>query len=60
MANHSLFTKHSATEFTSILVYVDDLVIVIRNDLQEITVVKKTILDTSFKIKDHGNLKIFS
>ena len=56
-ADYSLFIKHSTTGFTTILVYVDDLVLA-GNDLHETTTIK-TLLDTRFKIKDLGNLKYF-
>ena len=56
-ADYSLLIKHSTTGFTTILVYVDDLVLA-GNDLHETTTIK-TLLDTRFKIKDLGNLKYF-
>lgn len=53
----SLFTKHSNTSFTAILVYVDDLILT-GNNLDEITAIK-SFLNTTFKIKDLGYLKFF-
>jgi hypothetical protein len=56
-SDHSLFTLHSDSMFTALLVYVDD-VIVAGNSLTEIHKIKHT-LDTEFKIKDLGQLKYF-
>jgi len=57
-SDFSLFTKQSTTgAFTSILVYVDDMILT-GNDTQEIASVKSQ-LDYLFKIKDLGQLKIF-
>ena len=57
-ADHSLFSKRIASSsFTALLVYVDD-VILCGNDLAEINSVK-VALDSSFRIKDLGNLKYF-
>jgi hypothetical protein len=55
--DYSLFTKRSGSSITTILVYVDDL-IVARNNKSEISYVK-TDLDKAFKIKDLGALKYF-
>lgn len=52
-----LFIKKSATSFTIILVYVDDLVLA-GNDIYEINNLKQ-VLDTSYNIKDLGHLKYF-
>lgn len=56
-SNSSLFTKHTNSFFTAILVYVDDL-IVTGNNLLEINAIKD-FLHQSFKIKDLGYLKYF-
>jgi len=57
-SNFSLCTKQSATgAFTSILVYVDDMILT-GNDAYEIALVKSQ-LDQLFKIKDLGQLKFF-
>jgi hypothetical protein len=56
-ADHSLFIKKTATSFTALLVYVDD-VIITGDSLDEFTFIKN-ILHTSFKIKDLGQLKYF-
>jgi transposase InsO family protein len=56
-ADYSLFTKHSSTGFTVILVYVDDLVLG-GTDMAEINRVK-TMLNDKFSIKDLGALKYF-
>jgi hypothetical protein len=56
-ADYSLFTKHSSTGFTVILVYVDDLVLG-GTDIAEINRVK-TMLNDKFSIKDLGALKYF-
>jgi len=56
-SDHSLFIKHTDTSFTMLLVYVDD-VIIAGNLLHEFQHIK-TILHSSFKIKDLGQLKYF-
>ncbi|XP_024626656.1 uncharacterized protein [Medicago truncatula] len=56
-ADHSLFIKHSTTQFTALLVYVDDIILA-GNSLDEFTFIKN-ILHNSFKIKDLGQLKYF-
>ncbi|GAU48976.1 hypothetical protein TSUD_245670 [Trifolium subterraneum] len=56
-SDYSLFTKHSTSGFTVILVYVDDLVLG-GTDEHEITAVK-TLLHNKFSIKDLGVLKYF-
>ncbi|GAU23080.1 hypothetical protein TSUD_183800 [Trifolium subterraneum] len=56
-SDYSLFTKHSTSDFTVILVYVDDLVLG-GTDEHEITAVK-TLLHNKFSIKDLGVLKYF-
>ncbi|XP_019436613.1 PREDICTED: uncharacterized protein LOC109342946 [Lupinus angustifolius] len=55
--DHSLLTKTKHSNFTAILIYVDDLVL-IGNDFSEIQLTKQ-LLDTKFNIKDLGNLKFF-
>ena len=56
-ADYSLFTKSTATGFTTILVYVDDLILAGTNlcEIQNMTV----LLYAKFKIKDLGDLKFF-
>jgi hypothetical protein len=56
-SDHSLFTKSTATTFTILLVYVDDIILA-GNSISEFTNIK-TILHASFKIKDLGQLKYF-
>jgi len=56
-SNHSLLTKSSATTFTVLLVYVDDIILA-GNSLSEFNNIK-SILHASFKIKDLGQLKYF-
>jgi hypothetical protein len=56
-ADYSLFILSKPSQFTALLVYVDDIILA-GNDLQEFTRIK-TILDTNFKIKDLGILKYF-
>lgn len=56
-ADHSLFTKLHNTQFTALLVYVDDIVLA-GNCPAEIQHVKQ-VLDAKFKIKDLGNLRFF-
>jgi hypothetical protein len=56
-ADHSLFVKASDSTFTTLLVYVDDIVLT-GNSMSEINFVKK-ILDNGFKIKDLGPLRFF-
>jgi hypothetical protein len=56
-SDHSLLIKKSATTFTVMLVYVDD-VIIAGNSLLECQHIK-SILHTAFKIKDLGQLKYF-
>lgn len=55
--DHSLFIKHSAAQFTTLLVYIDDIILT-GNSLDEFTFIKN-ILHHSFKIKDLGQLKYF-
>lgn len=56
-ANHSLLTKIYESHFTTLLVYVDDIVLA-GNNPSEIQYVK-TFLDNKFKIKDLGCLCYF-
>lgn len=56
-SNYSLFTLNYATDFTALLVYVDD-VILVGNSMEEFIRIK-TILDSDFKMKDLGTLKYF-
>jgi len=56
-ADHSLFIKAHNSEFTAIIVYVDDIVLT-GNSLAEIERIKR-ILHTNFHIKDLGKLKYF-
>ena len=56
-SDHSLFIKKSSNSFTVLLVYVDDIILA-GTSLLEFQHIK-SILDTSFKIKDLGQLKCF-
>ncbi|XP_019432846.1 PREDICTED: uncharacterized protein LOC109339784 [Lupinus angustifolius] len=56
-ADQSLFIKSTDFSFTSILVYVDDLVLT-GNSIAEINRIKQ-LLDDEFSIKDLGELKYF-
>lgn len=56
-SNYSLYTNSTATGFTYILVYVDDLILA-GTKLNEINRFKK-LLDEKFSIKDLGELKYF-
>ena len=56
-SGYSLFTKVFTTSFPTILVYVDDLVVV-GNDMHEIQSMKN-LLDVRFKIKDLGERIFF-
>ncbi|CAL8993656.1 unnamed protein product [Prunus brigantina] len=56
-ADYSLFTRVCGESFTSVLIYVDDMIIT-GNDDKAIHDLKK-FLHTSFRIKDLGNLKYF-
>jgi hypothetical protein len=57
VSDHSLYTKSTNSEFTAVLVYVDDIVLA-GNSSQEIQAVKH-FLDQKFKIKDLGKLRYF-
>ena len=52
---HTLFVKKAGRTFTSLLVYVDDILIA-SNDDEAFTALKKT-LSQAFKIKDLGQVK---
>ncbi|XP_019416813.1 PREDICTED: uncharacterized protein LOC109328022 [Lupinus angustifolius] len=56
-SNHSLFIKNTNIGFTTILVYVDDLILT-GNDLNQINHTK-SVLHNKFSIKDLGDLKFF-
>jgi len=55
--NHSLFLKHNGTNTTSLLVYMDDIVLT-SNDAEEICHITK-LLDEHFRIKNLGGLQYF-
>jgi len=55
--DHSLFSKKTASSFTVLLVYVDDILLA-GKDHEHINEVKQ-ILNSSFKIKDIGQLSFF-
>lgn len=56
-SNYTLFTKHSASPFLALLVYVDDIILT----ADDLTLINefKLIIDQKFKIKDLGVLKYF-
>jgi hypothetical protein len=56
-ADHTLFTIKTGSDFTALLVYVDDIILA-GTSIVEIDRIK-SILDTHFKIKDLGVLKYF-
>jgi hypothetical protein len=56
-SDYSLFTKFNDSSFTTLLVYVDDIVLA-GNDISEIHNVK-SFLNDRFKIKDLGPLRYF-
>ncbi|RDX77167.1 putative mitochondrial protein, partial [Mucuna pruriens] len=56
-ANHSLFTKQLNRSFTTLLVYIDDIILV-ANNVDDIKFIKST-LNIYFEIKDLGILKYF-
>ncbi|XP_042950065.1 uncharacterized mitochondrial protein AtMg00810-like [Carya illinoinensis] len=58
LADHSLFTLITATNLTIGLIYVDDI-LVVGNDLSQVSYFKSVINSTHFKTKDHGPLKYF-
>ncbi|XP_014490382.1 uncharacterized protein LOC106753104 [Vigna radiata var. radiata] len=56
-SDHSLFVKKTSTNFTALLVYVDDIALA-GNSMIEITRIK-ALLHHQFHIKDLGELKYF-
>ena len=56
-ADHSLFVYSKGSLFTTLLVYVDDMIIT-GNDLDCVASLK-SVLDQRFEIKDLGSLKYF-
>ncbi|CAL0299836.1 unnamed protein product [Lupinus luteus] len=56
-ADYSMFIKAFGSNFTAILIYVDDLILT-GNDILEIDRMKH-LLNSEFSIKDLGNLKFF-
>ncbi|XP_061338805.1 uncharacterized mitochondrial protein AtMg00810-like [Gastrolobium bilobum] len=56
-ADHSLLTLKTASHFTALLIYVDDIVLT-GNDMEKIHRVKE-FLDKQFKIKNLGPLRFF-
>ena len=57
MNDHSLFINSSEGSFTTLLVYVDGIILV-GNDKEEIEQIKQ-VLNQTFKIKDLENLRYF-
>ena len=57
MNDHSLLINSSEGSFTTLLVYVHDIILV-ENDKEEIARIKQA-LNQTFKIKDLGNLRYF-
>jgi len=56
-ADHRLFIKSHGSDFTALIIYVDDIVLP-GNSVQEIDDIK-CILHSNFHIKDLGQLKYF-
>ena len=56
-ANYSLFNRKCGKSFTTLLIYVDDILIT-GNDEKAISSLKQ-FLHTRFRIKDLGDLKFF-
>uniref|UniRef100_A0A2N9FKK9 Reverse transcriptase Ty1/copia-type domain-containing protein n=1 Tax=Fagus sylvatica TaxID=28930 RepID=A0A2N9FKK9_FAGSY len=56
-ADYSLFVRSQGHDFTSALIYVDDIILT-GNNLEQIKELKKFLGDR-FKLKDLGNLKYF-
>jgi len=54
---HSLFVKRTENNFTALLVYVDDIILV-GNSIFDITEVTQ-FLDKTFKVKDLKDVKFF-
>lgn len=55
-ANYSLFTKNNGDSFTTLLVYVDDIIVATNN---KESIVELKNLNQKFKIKDLGTLRYF-
>ena len=56
-ADHSLFIKAIGSDFTALIIYVDDIVLT-GNSVEEINSIKN-VLDCNFRIKDIAILKYF-
>ena len=56
-ADHRLFIKSHGSDFTALIIYVDDIVLT-DNSVQEIDYIKRT-LHSNFHTKDSGQLKYF-
>jgi hypothetical protein len=56
-SDHSVFTLNTDSSFTTLLIYVDDIILA-GTSLQEFARIKQ-IMDRAFKIKDLGQLKYF-
>jgi hypothetical protein len=56
-SDHSLFILRNGSDFTALLVYVDDIILA-GNSLSEFSRIKK-VMDREFRIKDLGQLKYF-
>jgi hypothetical protein len=56
-SDYSLFTQKNGSNFTALLVYVDDIILA-GNSLHEFTRIKK-VMDNEFRIKDLGQLRYF-
>jgi hypothetical protein len=56
-SDYSLFTQMNGSNFTALLVYVDDIILA-GNSLHEFTRIKK-VMDNEFRIKDLGQLRYF-
>jgi hypothetical protein len=56
-ADHTLFLKHRKKKVTTIIIYVDDMIIT-RDDIEEISRLKEQ-LPAQFEIKNLGRLKYF-
>jgi hypothetical protein len=56
-SDYSLFTQKNGSNFTALLVYVDDIILA-GNSLTEFTRIKK-VMDNEFRIKDLGQLRYF-
>ena len=56
-ADHTLFVKNNEGKVTTLIVYVDDMVVT-GNDEDEMKKLKD-VLDAEFELKDLGNLKYF-